>query len=495
MRTSAATLFVVALLCVSCSDGVSAPGPWDAGDANLSTKELPPQTLEAMWREHPLWRSGTRLRANIEDGGEGAARFDEGFTDTQLGMSCSLGIAADGASRCLPARRGTPHYLDATCKQAALVYANPGAATCPTSPLVIGGDASQTGCSASPSSPYLVAGPVPKQVVYRNESGKCVADAAYDCIYALKAAPASMFLRGTVRVEVIDDALSLRWTDYEDGASVAGSIIDRKRESTCSPSNDDRCEPDAYGYLELRKSRRDAKFAYFADASCKRPAAVSILGACGKPPSVYSLEDNVCSDLVSYHGIGAELSVGYEWIDGRCEPVPTGRTFRLFELGEKHGRATFPALLRARVGSGRLQLDYFASPDGRPLASGELYDSQFALNCFRVTFADGTTRCMPRRSSEKYARVFYTEPTCASGDEIVGMTARDCGVQPFAVAITRSSRVERVRWIGAGIDAPEQLFELLDECVPARLDPSTDPLTFRWLGDEIELAQIDQRLE
>jgi|GEM_PF-6833493 len=487
MRASAATLFVVAPLFVSCADDASAfspHGPYNGNDASLASNELPP-ALEAMWREHPLWQSGTRLRANIEDGAEGAARFVASFTDTQLDVSCSLALASDGELRCLPIGDGTSRYLDAACKQPALVYANTGTPTCPTSPLVVGGGAS----------PYLVAGSVPKQVVYRNENGKCVGAAAYDCIYSLKPAPVSIFLRGTVRAQVIDNAVSLNWIEYEDGARVAGAITDRKRGSTCSPSPSDRCEPETQGYVELRKSRRDGEFAYFADANCKRPAAVSFVGKGGKPSSVYSLEDYECSPVYSYHSVGDKLSVGYRLIDGRCERAPADRPLPLFELKKKLDPETFPRLLRARAGSGRLQLEYFASLDGRPLMTGELYDSQFALGCSRTTFADGTTRCMPRRTSEKHAEIFYSDPTCADGTEVVGVTANGCGLQPFAVEITQGVSVERVHWIGAVIAEPEQLFERRDECLPVPRNPGTEPLTFRWLGDEIELAQIDQRLE
>src|SRR5260221_5109584 len=49
----------------------------------------------------PPWRSGARLRARVLDGGDGAALF-KGWTDMQLGVSCSYRLAADNELRCLP---------------------------------------------------------------------------------------------------------------------------------------------------------------------------------------------------------------------------------------------------------------------------------------------------------------------------------------------------------------------------------------------------------
>src|SRR5690349_13292969 len=64
------------------------------------------------------WTSGSRLRAQIEDGGDGAAIF-VGWRDTQLGAWCNFDFHADGSLRCLP-QPGGLFYLDAGCTEKAI---------------------------------------------------------------------------------------------------------------------------------------------------------------------------------------------------------------------------------------------------------------------------------------------------------------------------------------------------------------------------------------
>src|SRR4051794_624092 len=66
------------------------------------------------------WTSGSRLRARVLDGGEGARLFVE-WMDTELAMSCAFVPAEDGELRCLPTHAQSANaealYADAQCTE------------------------------------------------------------------------------------------------------------------------------------------------------------------------------------------------------------------------------------------------------------------------------------------------------------------------------------------------------------------------------------------
>src|SRR5579859_4518251 len=87
--------------CGGRSSGVGVPND-SAGDATASP-----------------WRSGSRLRARIRDGGDGARLF-EGWWDRQLGMPCAFHEASDHKIRCLPELQLTPDYPADDCSTPAI---------------------------------------------------------------------------------------------------------------------------------------------------------------------------------------------------------------------------------------------------------------------------------------------------------------------------------------------------------------------------------------
>src|SRR5207248_3319025 len=70
------------------------------------------------------WRSGTRLRARVKDGGDGARLF-VGWWDQKLGLSCSFRMATDDKLRCLPDIESGPTYRADDCSMPSYVMTDP----------------------------------------------------------------------------------------------------------------------------------------------------------------------------------------------------------------------------------------------------------------------------------------------------------------------------------------------------------------------------------
>jgi hypothetical protein len=64
----------------------------------------------------PPWRSGTRLRARVLDGGDGAVAFLR-WRDTQLQTSCTFRRASDDVLRCIPDGNLRLAFTDAACRE------------------------------------------------------------------------------------------------------------------------------------------------------------------------------------------------------------------------------------------------------------------------------------------------------------------------------------------------------------------------------------------
>lgn len=63
----------------------------------------------------PAYVSGSRLRARLDDGGEGATAF-RAWHDTELDIDCAFQPATDGSTRCIPRDLlGLAYYSDAGC--------------------------------------------------------------------------------------------------------------------------------------------------------------------------------------------------------------------------------------------------------------------------------------------------------------------------------------------------------------------------------------------
>src|SRR6185436_13052369 len=90
------------LVVIGCGKSGAPTEP--AGDAAVDepTNGFPDSVLA----DPAPWKSGTRLRARVMDGGYGAKLFVD-WQDTHLGIACSFALAGDGRIRCLPVDEDT----------------------------------------------------------------------------------------------------------------------------------------------------------------------------------------------------------------------------------------------------------------------------------------------------------------------------------------------------------------------------------------------------
>lgn len=101
---------LVGALLGACGNSTSESSP----DAGTPPTEDP--SIRAI-----AWKSGSRLRARIIDGGGGAALF-VAWVDTRLGKDCAFKMASDGGFRCLPVDASTPAPSDdPVCRTTAAV--------------------------------------------------------------------------------------------------------------------------------------------------------------------------------------------------------------------------------------------------------------------------------------------------------------------------------------------------------------------------------------
>lgn len=91
----------------------------DAGeDPPPGQAQEPPVEEEAQSQE--VYRSGSRLRAEVLQGADGSSQF-AGWYDTTLGVECHYVVAADGETRCLPRVAGSPVFTDPECQRRAVL--------------------------------------------------------------------------------------------------------------------------------------------------------------------------------------------------------------------------------------------------------------------------------------------------------------------------------------------------------------------------------------
>ena len=93
--------------------------PTDAAPKDAAPKDAAPPILPPGAQVSELaFVSGTRLRAHVSDGGDGA-KILQYWEDTTLNIQCQFARSADGIYRCTPWWGGTVAFTDAACTQAA----------------------------------------------------------------------------------------------------------------------------------------------------------------------------------------------------------------------------------------------------------------------------------------------------------------------------------------------------------------------------------------
>jgi hypothetical protein len=371
--------------------------------------------------------SGSRLRAQVADGGQGAVVF-EGWMDTKLNELCEFHPMKDGSVRCVPVFGGPRLvYTDAECKSRAAAVDQ--ACDIGSARFVTSLDESNA-CPTSrpPVSVYSLGAPLGNATAYyRDERGNCAEYGARIPLVSVKEAPVESFVAASLTREDIGDGFSVSVLQGEDGSRILDRIHDPAG-SQCWPAIlDDGTTGEAYPCLPDRWTSVADRGPY-ADAACGEPLAELPMW-CPKPSLAVVDEgpQGVCAaprrTVREVLNAVTPTELYTHSKDGdACHPAGAAAYAsrgKLYELGEPVIAESFPALTWAAGGEGRLRSRYWATPSGAqagvpqgsPRRSG-FYDEVLKSECFAAQFEDGSTRCVPTPSKYLAESEFFDDPDC-----------------------------------------------------------------------------------
>jgi hypothetical protein len=393
------------------------------------------------------FESGSRLRAQIADGGEGAVVL-EAWKDTELNELCEFHYVTDGSIRCVPvfggARlvytdpecKGRAAAVDPTCSVGSKRYVTSidEAYTCPT--------------AVPPVAVYSLGAPMGNRTAYvRDERGLCSEYGVDVSLVEVTEASLGAFVAATVSREDIGDGLSVSVLEGEDGSRMLHRLHDASGER-CSPALLDEgrlgeaypCLPEGWASVDHRGP--------YADASCEEPLQ-QLPSWCPKP-SLTVVEEkpaDTCDapkrsirevgDLVKTAGLRT-----YNEDNGACNATTEGPSQRgsLYAIGEAVAPETFPALTWASSGAGRLRSRHWATPSGKqasvagghPLSSG-FYDETLKTTCYAAEFDDGRTRCVPAPIRYISEGEYFGDPKCEQRLEAERVAENQCSAGGFVL--------------------------------------------------------------
>jgi hypothetical protein len=346
--------------------------------------------------------SGSRLRAIVDDGGEGATVF-VGWQDTTLSLDCAFARAADGELRCLPLPHASASltsgdivYLDAECTMPARV-----ATGSETPPRMFPGPAREPADACGDvRSPIFERGeplPIEGRFLFYDYDGCQPFGAAFDATYQLFALGAEVsadtFVRASVRDEARSDRIAAHVAVADDGARQTLGLLDRREGNDCTVVSwlaPDRCVPNVVAWV----------VGDFADAACTMPSAYSsdfapLSGGGGEcaPAPVLAIDPYTeCSPR--FYALEGEVPTAYRG-DPCAVSDASGHVNWL--VGAELPADALPAVeIGGGSGSGRLLARASAAENGRLLVQeGDFLDGETGEPCRPGDLCDGSRRCIP----------------------------------------------------------------------------------------------------
>lgn len=379
--------------------------------------------------------SGTRLRARVFDGGDGAIALYEWY-DAQLDTSCTFRRAIDDVIRCLPDERDSrPHltpndivYVDFRCSSPVALFnadlelpeyviVDPEVRRC---------EKEMTRYPVQRVGEELSA--LPGDLHYR-VGEKCYLLGEVDLsARALKAARLGDAVNPQlfVAAELVPTKSTERLSPVEllgsDGSRQRAGVWDSEKAAECTPLWGDGA-PCVPPFVAWRRSD------WFTDSACTEPQAYvsssTPLNGAGAdegcpPPAVavdYAPSDDACADWTyTLYEVGPAATSHYSLSAGEC--TLRGDPERLgFELGMRLPEGAFDSVRSALVGNGRLKLEVTATRGGARLdheQSGGLpyfVDTLLDTPCSPVATCDGGLFCAPEPGlNGNYSDSACTEP-------------------------------------------------------------------------------------
>jgi hypothetical protein len=466
--------------------------PREAQDAELADR----------WRETPIFRSGSRLRARIATGGGGASAFG-GFFDSELHVPCGFALADDGEYRCLPeVADGRIRFLDAECTQP--IYepfdvAQGGGCSSSVGTFITDWAGPDLTCSEAYRRRVMRVGKTLAPVMaYGLGSAGCTRQTVMPCPHEVESLPAEMFMRGRFEVEPADHGITIDWLEYDDGARVIGRLRDSERETNCGPMPAvfaDRCIPtdQAHVFGDIFSSEGCTGASVALDFS-REPCTTSAV--------VIAWEMDECQDYSpKAFELGSVLSNAFVSTKGGCEKHVSTPDQWFYAVGEPLAARELPPLRSARVGTARLGVRYYATADGRPLLYDDepFYDTELDRPCHPEPFADGTQRCVPqwKQIGDIGQAGPFADAACTQ--RVVPMEVSDTGCRRAPEFVRVHSALPDLRLrdlyeVDAHLSDDDMTLFYLDgkACKPFPAEAGYD---YYLAGKRLELAEIKQSIE
>jgi hypothetical protein len=395
----------------------------------------------------PAFESGTRLRAQVADGGEGALVL-EAWLDTKLNELCEFHPVKDGSFRCIPVFWGARLvYTDSECKARAAVTNSicdvgshkyvtsiDEAYTCPT--------------AVPPVAVYSLGAPIARGTAYYvDERGVCTEYGVDIPLVSVTEAPLDTFVAATVSREDMGDGFSVSVFTGEDGSRSLHRIHDASG-NECRPALlDEGRIGEAYPCLPAGSASMTNRGPY-ADAACQQPVQ-ELPGWCPKP-SLTVVEEKpeaACdSRKRTIREVGklvnpAEIHT-YNQSGDACYSAGNGHAPRgaLYAIGDAVEPELFPSLTWASSGTGRLRSRHWATPSGAQAAvagghplSSSFYDGTLEAVCYASRFDDGRTRCVPAPFRYLVESEYFEDPACKSPIDVERVSDTQCPAGDFVL--------------------------------------------------------------
>lgn len=390
------------------------------------------------------WTSGSRLRARVWRSPDGARAFI-GWHDLQLGVDCTLELAADGVIRCLPVTtNGAIAYLDATCTTPILLtpsnepiprFANQRVAV----------DECRDGIFTFSTGSALEPRPATHYVDVGGGDCREMADEPTVEYFAIEPAASETFVE-VEEVHRSNGPLTNVIRVAEDGAREWVRAIDTA--TGAQMYGDDRWNfagwfPESYSSFDLSCD---------GSVGCRAVTAAACEWTSPVAPFVWGYaNDTVCGGLrIAY----------YE----RAAPTPTECTpadLVCFMAGAEVSRDEFPAMTEVLVGTGRLRTRFDGVEEGGAVRQSFMpfFDSELDTPC-GPRFIGGARRCVPDGNAAPLPDVFR-EWTCQDPLGYLWTPGPDESCDPprprfvYDIAFVGSESVLRLYELSDAVDTTE----------------------------------------
>jgi hypothetical protein len=455
----------------------------------------------AAWRAAPLFKSGTRLRARVDDGG-GEAVALAALHDSTLDVDCTFTLASDGEWRCLPSRILTALYLDENCTQMVVrgdVDWEHDVCQAQSSQLITqAGNVDPVCRERTTSLVYRVGAGLPDGVAFYKDGTGCSSWGTQRCLYEVEEVPASSFVRGELVTRLRSHGLGVDYQVYEDGAEVAATARDTVRDVTCSPyplgTVQDRCIP----------SERAHSFNLeFEDSQCQAPVASDVSRSpCAEAAVVVVWEANACGGYThTLFERGPEVPSAFSPTDAGCQALnggsgtPAQPPVWYYQIGAPLAPASLPPVESRRLDAGRIALNYYASAEAVPISLRQpvFHDTMLDIDCDALELADGSVRCAPHAYGIDNVSNLgpYADAACSELLAFAPAPPTTCNPPGMFALFVSNSGIASVHVLGAP-RALSSVFFLESGVCTSR---PTSPGSYFELGEPLDLAAITVRTE